>query len=398
MEIRDDGYYILTEEEKERMREKAKGRSLAEMNPELAEQWNPTLNGDLDPTMVMANSHKKVWWICPYDDPKTGKHFDFSWKMAISERNFRNKGCPYLSGKAIWVGFNDLATTHPILAKQWNYKRNGNLKPTDVTYGSHKKVWWYVLHYDKFLNRFFLLEWDAIIYNRSLRINDNPYLAGKKVLKGFNDLATMNPDVAKDWHPTKNGDLKPTDVAANSHRKVWWQKSFVDLWTGQIVTHEWLSIIGERNDGDDCPYINTSKAERLLYDILATHNFQIKYSQSFANCKYKNKLPFDFYLPTENILIETDGEQHFMSKSCWGGDIEFENLKIRDNLKTNYCFDNNIPLLRIPYIYDPNKDRNKIEQLILDFIQTKQVPQEIIDFYSQFDFSDYGKILQKQNP
>ena len=44
----------------------------------------------------------------------------------------------------------------------------------------------------------------------------------RKLLEGFNDLATITPKLASEWHPTKNGDLKPNQVFPYSNRKVWW--------------------------------------------------------------------------------------------------------------------------------------------------------------------------------
>ena len=116
---------------------------LATTHPELAAQWHPTKNGNLKPLEVTCGSGKKVWWLLPYDDPKTGKHFDFEWQAIIANRA-KGIGCPFLSNptKAVWQGFNDLATTYPELAKEWHPVKNGDLKPTDVTIGSQQKVWW----------------------------------------------------------------------------------------------------------------------------------------------------------------------------------------------------------------------------------------------------------------
>lgn len=79
---------------------------LATTYPSLAAEWHPTKNGKLRPDMVTAGSHKKVWWIISYDDPITGKHFDFEWENTISART-SGAGCPFLSGNTVWLGFND---------------------------------------------------------------------------------------------------------------------------------------------------------------------------------------------------------------------------------------------------------------------------------------------------
>ena len=113
---------------------------LATTHPDLAAQWYYEKNGNLIPENVTAGSSKKVWWLFPYDDPNTGKHFDFEWESQINNRA-NGTGCPYFSGKAIWRGFNDLRTTHPELAAEWDYEKN-KLLPDEVRAGSGKKVWW----------------------------------------------------------------------------------------------------------------------------------------------------------------------------------------------------------------------------------------------------------------
>ena len=115
---------------------------LATIVPEIAEQWHPTKNGDLTPEMVTAYSNKKVWWYLPYDDPKTGMHFDFEWKTKVAFRVNFDAGCPFLSGRAVWKRFNDLATIAPEIAEQWHPTKNRRLTPEMVTVNSGKKVWW----------------------------------------------------------------------------------------------------------------------------------------------------------------------------------------------------------------------------------------------------------------
>ncbi|WP_026499256.1 zinc-ribbon domain-containing protein [Butyrivibrio sp. WCD2001] len=120
-----------------------KGKNdLATTNPTLACEWHPVKNGNMNPTDVTAGSGKKVWWLLSYDDPSTGKHFDFEWEASISDRN-SGSGCPFLaSNPRVWRGFNDLATVDPALALEWNYEKNYPLTPCDITSGSSKRVWW----------------------------------------------------------------------------------------------------------------------------------------------------------------------------------------------------------------------------------------------------------------
>ena len=226
---------------------------LASRNPDLAKEWHPTKNGTLTPKDVTTNSEKTVWWYLPYDDPETGKHFDFEWKVTISSRSSGTR-CPYFSGRAVWPGFNDLASRNPDLAKEWHPTKNGTLTPGDVSTNSNNTVWWYMPYDDPETGRHFDFEWKADICNR----NDGdgcPYLSGRAVWPGFNDLASRNPDLAKEWHPTKNGTLTPKDVATNSGKEVWWYLPYDDPETGGHFDFEWKAAVSSRNDGAGCPYL-----------------------------------------------------------------------------------------------------------------------------------------------
>jgi rubrerythrin len=83
----------------------------------------------------MPNSGKKVGWKC--------KKCGFEYEAVVSSRN-RNMGtgCPVCSNKRVLKGYNDLATTNPKLAAEWNYDKNNGLTPDKVVAGSGKKVWW----------------------------------------------------------------------------------------------------------------------------------------------------------------------------------------------------------------------------------------------------------------
>ena len=73
-----------------------------------------------------------------------------------------------------------------------------------------------------------------MIAQRVQRGDGCPYCANRKVLPGFNDLATLDPAVAKEWHPTLNGALTPEMVTVGSHRKVWWQCTCGHVWKAAI--------------------------------------------------------------------------------------------------------------------------------------------------------------------
>ena len=111
-----------------------KGESdLATLHPDLVKEWHPIKNGDLMPEDISSGSGKEVWWLCPEGH---------TYSMVVNQRTKRGYGCPYCSGHRAIRGINDLATANPELSEEWNYEKNNNLTPYDVTAGSHKKVWW----------------------------------------------------------------------------------------------------------------------------------------------------------------------------------------------------------------------------------------------------------------
>jgi len=133
-----------------------------------------------------------------------------------------------------------LLVSNPEIAQEWNYEKNATLKPEHFTPNSNKKVWWKCSKGH---------EWQAVIYHRNNGIGC-PYCAGKKVLNGFNDLQTINPELAKEWNYQKNNGLTPADVMPNSNKKVWWKCS---------KAHEWQAIIANRNKGRGCPICRKTK-------------------------------------------------------------------------------------------------------------------------------------------
>jgi len=108
--------------------------------------------------------------------------------------------------------------------------------------------------------------------------------------------------------------------------------------------------------GRGCSKCKSSKGELNIEQHLKKHNIKFIYQKKFFNCKNKLPLPFDFYLPDYNTCIEYDGEQHFKPIDFSFGKLntdqtlkQFIKTKHNDNIKTNYCLQNNIKLIRIPY-------------------------------------------------
>lgn len=95
---------------------------------------------------------------------------------------------------------------------------------------------------------------------------------------------------------------------------------------------------------------NKSLGEERVEMYLKNNGYRYIYQYRFDDCIRKERsMPFDFYLPDLNIAIEYDGIQHYQPVMTFGGEEAFVELKLNDNFKTEYCYKNNIKLIRIPY-------------------------------------------------
>ena len=194
---------------------------------ELLRQWNSERNGALTPETVSYGSKKKVWWRCEKGH---------EWQAEVKTR-VNGCGCPVCANRKLAEGENDLATLRPELAAQWHPTRNGSLTPGDLTAGTRRKVWW---RCDKGH------EWQASVLSRTSLGNGCPVCAGKQIIPGENDLASQFPQLAAQWHPDKNGALRPENVSPNSNRKVWWLCP---------LGHAWKATVTSRSrEGAGCPF------------------------------------------------------------------------------------------------------------------------------------------------
>ena len=216
---------------------------LVTTSPDIAAEWHPTKNGNIIPDQVSANSNKKVWWL-----GKCGHE----WEANIAGRTRHKYGCPFDSGRRLLAGFNDFATKFPNIAAEWHPTKNGDLTPDKISASNHKKVWWLgeCGH-----------EWEATIVSRTGSKQGCPFDSGKRTLAGFNDLATKFPNIAAEWHPTKNGDLTPDQITAGNRNKVWWLG---------VCGHEWYAGVYSRTGNQTgCPF---DSGKRILsgFNDLAT--------------------------------------------------------------------------------------------------------------------------------
>ena len=230
-----------------------------------------------------------------------------------------------------------LNITHPEVAKEWHPTKNGDLKPTDVTYGSNKRVWWQCSKGH---------EWQTKVGDRIAKGGTGcPYCSNRKILKGYNDLETTHPEVAKEWHPTKNGDLKPTDVTYGSRKRVWWQCS---------KGHEWQTKVADRivKGGTGCPHCSNER--KTSFSELAIFYYLNKcFKDAIHRHKTKSNKEVDIYIPSLKLGIEYDGYYWHKDK------VDKDTYKSIDLCK-------NMTLLRIREIGLPKIDVDNCFNYIVD--------------------------------
>ena len=163
------------------------------------------------------------------------------WKAKVGSRmGKRLTGCPYCAGKKPIKGTNDLSTLYPDIAKEWDYEKN-DLNPEEYLPSSNKRVGFVCSKGHK---------WEQKIYVRTRKnASGCPYCAGRKIICGTNDLATLRPDLAREWDYIRN-DKGPDEYTKNSGEVVWWNCK---------KGHQWRSTIANRVKGNGCPFCSGKK-------------------------------------------------------------------------------------------------------------------------------------------
>lgn len=288
---------------------------LAYKRPDLLEEWDWEKNNELgyDPYVLTYGSTKKVWWSCP----KCKSDYD-----ARISNKVRGRSCPYCSGKKV-NHTNSLQTLNPELAKEWHPTKNGELTPHDVTCGVSRKVWWVgkCSH-----------EWESSVDQRTSKNTSCPYCSSKKILIGFNDIWTTNPDLAKQL-------LNPEDgykYTHSSNKKVDWKCPSCKT----IVKNKSVTTI--KNNGLSCHICSDgiSYPEKIVINVLKQLNIAYEFQKTLNN---DSKFRYDFYLKDYNMIIETHGGQHYMKNNFTSiGGRTLEEEQENDILKEQLAKENGI--------------------------------------------------------
>jgi len=207
------------------------GESFADRFPDLASEWHPTRNPK-HPSKLTSGSHYRAWWRC-------GRNSRHVWQAAVVKRTSERQGCPFCSGRRTTPS-TSLAGKHPKIAREWHPTRNGALRPTQVSARSNERVWWRC-------SRDPGHEWQRAVSTQTAQGAPCPFCSGRRV-SPTNSLAAMRPDLAEEWHPTKNGNVTAASVTATAPRRVWWRCRWNDhhVWATRVYCRSRL--------GTGCPF------------------------------------------------------------------------------------------------------------------------------------------------
>ena len=201
---------------------------LKDTHPELIDEWSPKNTINLN--TLTTGSGKKVIWA-----GKCGHE----WTSAAYKRTQKSsRGCPYCSNKAVLPGFNDLATTHPELAKE--FSEDNPMNSTEIIAGTNKKLLWVCPSGHSYT---------ATGNHRVVSNTGCPYCSGRMAFPGETDLATQSPDLVRMW--SDKNTLDPSTLLPNSNKKAWWVCA---------DGHEWEAQINSVSKGSRCPYCSGRKS------------------------------------------------------------------------------------------------------------------------------------------
>jgi hypothetical protein len=197
--------------------------------PELVLEWDADLNGDVRPSDLSAGSGRRVWWSC-------SRGPDHRWRAKPNNRT-RGSGCPFCANRRVSVT-NNLANQFPAIAAEWHGENNGSLQPSEVVATSSRVAWWHCRRDPRHV-------WRVSVRDRTRDLSSCPFCSNDRVC-GSNSLEATQPQVAAEWHPSRNESLRSDQVTPGSAKRVWWQC--------HACGHEWRASVSNRvSRASGCP-------------------------------------------------------------------------------------------------------------------------------------------------
>lgn len=288
--------------------------AMLKSNPCLFLEWNFEKNNKLglDIYKVKRTTKTLCYWNCP--------KCKSMYYTSIGNRT-RGNGCPYCAGR-LANHTNSLASLNPELASEWHSTKNGSLTPNDVTCGSNKKVWWLGVcgH-----------EWEAIISNRDSKGRKCPYCSNQKVLVGFNDMWTTNPELASLLADPEDG----YRYMQGSNKKLDWKCISCE----SIIRKKSISKAKDRGLSCTVCSDNISYPEKVMFSFLTDLGLNFETQKTFEWAKDKR---YDFYIPSLEIIIETHGIQHSEETFSRMNGRTLKEEQENDRLKERLAMENGI--------------------------------------------------------
>ena len=347
----------------------------------MARQWDYERNNGLTPDDVTYGSNKIVWWkclICGHSYQKKIAN-----RTTPAKREAESDKCPICLGRVIVTGFNSLKAKLPeIIEKEWDFEKN-TIAPDTIPPTYRKKLWWICPNGHSYQS----LPGNKVYHTGG----DCPYCSSQKLCREIS-LGYLNPELAKEWHPTKNGDLTPFDVFANTNQYIWW--------LCPTCGHEWRAKGSNRNANKrGCPrcanYRSSSVPEQLLFRTIKKH---------YPDAINRHRIEKDeiyVFVPSLNIGFEYDG-QRFHNEKKLPKDIA-KTKRLIDSGITLYRFrEDNCPdievsdctVIKVKYTPEYEDFEIKLEALLAE-LSTKDIKvdfgAEINDVRATLDCLPYEK-------
>jgi hypothetical protein len=181
-------------------------QNLAVEFPDVAAQWHPTMNNAETPETVPSGSQKKFHWKC-------SKGADHVWQTAVQKRTRERQGCPFCLNQRLSVT-NCLSALRPDLAAEWHPTANPDLTPeTVIATAGTVRVWWQCPKGKDHV-------WCAAPATRRKLGCTCPFCNQHKP-SDTNRLRIRYPEIAAQWHPTRNP-VPVDDIIAGTGRTAWW--------------------------------------------------------------------------------------------------------------------------------------------------------------------------------
>lgn len=311
-------------------------------SPHLIHEWSD-LN-ELTPFEVSKSSAKKFKFNCAKCDSE--------YECSTDKKTSYNSGCPYCRGLKV-NDTNSIEKNNPELMIYWDYDRNLDMKPSELTRNSHKKVFWKCKKCGD--------ETESKVSSK----NGCAVCAGQKVMIGYNDLWTTDVKLASLLKNPEDG----KKYMKNSNKKAIFTCPSCKKDKNMLI-----SDVSRRGLKCDICDTNCSMGERIISNLLNDNNVEFEKEVRFEWLPNKK---YDFYIASHNLIIEVHGEQHYKSGHFTNRTLDEE--IVNDLLKKDKAINNGI----VNYV-----------ELKYDSNNLKEFKQEILnsDLKIYFSLSDNFKL------